>query len=233
MTRRAAFSWVILALVLCGPAPPAMVQAAPGRSGVLADIWVRLFPVPNGQVKAAIYVHTALQARCSAGIGGANGHGPGVTPQPGTIITGDDGIALFRYFFPKSAPVGRRWATASCTAGSRQVTVGSSFYLPYDAQANAVPPTAPLRVKVPAMTVAFGTPAVIVVHTLPRALCTGLMEGEAASGVVRTPLEPVLVDQHGTVTWTVRPTFTGIGSIAITCDLHKNFSRSEATITVQ
>ena len=233
MMRYAAFSRVILALALSGLTYPAMLRAAPSRATMLADIWVRLFPAPHGQVKAAVYVHTAYHSHCTSSISGANGHGASVRPQPSNVTAGDDGIALFRYFFAGNARAGKRFATATCTASGQNVTVGSTFYLPYDAKANAVPPTAPLKVNVPTMTVAFGTPAVILIHTQPRALCTGLMAGEAPGGVLNLPLDPVLVSAKGSATWTVRPNFTGIGSIAITCDLHKTFSRSDATITVQ
>jgi hypothetical protein len=148
-------------------------------------------------------------------------------------VTGDEGIAEFRYFFPGNARAGRRSVSASCTAGGVQILVGSTFYLPYDAKANAVPPSAPLKVLVPRMTVSQGTAAAITIHTLAGALCTGLVEGESANGIARIVLDPERVNAAGAVSWTVRPAFTGIGSISVTCDLHKTFSRGEASITVQ
>jgi hypothetical protein len=233
MVTRAAVSWIVAALSLGGLAGPAALKAAPSHAGVPADIWVRLFPAPKHQVKAAIYVHTAIGTRCTSGISGADGKGKGVVPQPAAAVTGDDGIALFRYFFPSNAKAGRRSVTANCTIGEAQIVVGSSFYLPYNAKANAVPPSAPLKVLVPRMTVSQGTTAAITIHTLAGALCTGLVEGETGNGIARTVLDPAWVSAAGTVSWNVRPSFTGIGSIAVTCDLHKTFSRGEASITVQ
>lgn len=233
MMRRAAMLVIILAQTLGGLVQPAPSRAAPSASPLLADIWVRLFPTSSNQVKAALYVHTALQAHCAASISGANGKGPGVTPQAGNAVTDDEGIAFFRYFYPKNATPGRRWASATCTSGASRVAVQSSFYLPYNARANAEPPSQPLKVQVPRITIAFGSPAPITVRSLPRALCTGLLEGETSSGIFRAPMEPRLVGAAGNVTWSVRPQFTGDGSIAVTCDLHKTFVRAQASITVQ
>ncbi len=235
MRSRYRAAGLIAALLLAAPGVPARVQAMPAHAAGEADIWVRLFTAPHNLVKAAIYVHTAYQAQCTARISGANGKGKEITPQPGSITAGDDGIALFRYFFAGNAPRCKRIASATCHGGNpaQQITVQSSFYLPYDAKANAVPPSAPLKVVVPPVTVKVGNLATIAVRTLPRALCTGLVQGETADGIQQSPLAPLRVSASGNASWTVKPSFTGIGTIAVTCDLHKTFARGEGTFTVQ